>query len=272
MRRIIVLLIVSIQTAYSGFELRSNDARSAALGGAMTGMTENGWSLFVNPAGMGHFDGSEVDFSFSPQLFGIAGLSDIGFAAVSKTAIGSIGIRVQRFGNTLYRELTTTIGYARALDGFGVGIALHRYSVTIERYGSASTLGVDLGIQVRFLHSVRWGISLHNVNAPTIGAAKEKLPQQFQAGVVYLPDQNLRFTFDAQKQTAAEFSLRCGVEYALSVITLRAGFSEEPSEISGGFGIQLSSLQFDYGMTYHSVLGWTHRGSISFRISGGSHE
>ncbi len=272
MCRIVVLLIVSIQTAFSGFELRSNDARSAALGGAMTGMTENGWSLLVNPAGMGYFEGSEVDISFTPQPFGIAGLSDIGFAAISKTAIGSIGIGVQRFGNTLYRELTTSVGYARDLNGFGVGIALHRYSVTIERYGSASTLGIGCGIQVRFLSALRWGISLHNMNAPTIGMAQEKLPQQFQVGVAYLPEVNVRFTFDVHKQTAAEFSLRCGVEYVvLSAIALRAGFSEEPSEISGGFGTQFSSFQFDYGMTYHSVLGWTHRGALSFRI-GGNHE
>lgn len=235
----------------------------------MTGLSDDVWAISHNPAGWTQVTGREFGCSYSPQLFDLSELSDANVVGVLNTTFGTIGISMHRFGYSLYRELTGTLGYARMFDNVSVGIAANIYTVSIERYGSASTLGVDVGLHVRLLDALRWGVVVRNINAPVIGTARAKLPQEYVVGVAFVPNAQTRLTFDVQKETASEPSPRFGFEYwPVEPVAFRAGFSDEPSEVAGGLGIRYSAVQFDYAIVHHQELGWTHVGSVSLRFGG----
>ena len=269
MVRIIFLTLLSFQLSLSGFHRQGFGARSRAMGGASVGLSDDVWSAVLNPAALAQITAGDAGFFYSPQPFGLSELADIGVVAASGTPLGSVGIAVRRFGYSRYHEITGTLGYARVFENAGIGIAANFYSVSIERYGSASTIGFDIGMYVRLLEQFRWGVSVHNINTPSIGAARDKLPQSFLVGIAYLPHIRVRLPFDIQKETSYYPTPRFGFEYwPVDAVAFRAGYCDEQSEISSGLGIRIFSFQFDYAIVHHQELGWTQIGSVLLRFGG----
>jgi hypothetical protein len=74
-----------------------------------------------------------------------------------------------------------------------------------------------------------------------------------------------------EKDIRYNFSLRGGIEYELmKYISLRSGFSNEPSTYSAGIGIHYSMFSLDYAFFTHNDLGITHQAGLI--ISFGSDE
>ncbi|MEK7249604.1 MAG: hypothetical protein AAB209_04195, partial [Bacteroidota bacterium] len=139
--------------------------------------------------------------------------------------------------------------------------------LSIQNYGSASTIGIDVGVLVDISDEVRWGFAAFNLNAPTIGAAKEKLPQVFSTGVTYNPIQEAIIAASIVKDIRYPTELHIGVEYSLmEMIALRAGTTSDPNTLNAGVGIHYSFVQVDYAFSSHSELGMTHQFSLSLKL------
>ena len=187
------------------------------------------------------------------------------FTYVEPTSIGAFALSGSRFGFDLYREVDLQFSYGRDInDLFSVGGSVHYYHLSIERYGSASTLGVDVGMVARFTDQVQWGFTAFNVNGPAIGTARERLPQVFATGLAYLPIPEDMLVADLEKDIRYPVELHAGVQYSLlDLIALRVGTMSEPSVLSAGLGIHYSLIQLDYAFTNHVDLGPTHQVSLS---------
>ena len=152
-------------------------------------------------------------------------------------------------------------------DVFSIGGTVHYYHLSIERYGSAQTFGVDLGLLARLSDQIQWGFAAFNVNAPTIGRAKEELPQVYVTGLAYSPVPAGAITVDIEKDIRFPAELHLGVEYKLlDLVALRAGTTSDPSVLSAGLGIHYSFVQLDYAFTDHAELGATHQVSLSLYL------
>jgi hypothetical protein len=141
--------------------------------------------------------------------------------------------------------------------------------LSIERYGSAHTVAVDVGMLARLTDRVQWGFTAFNVNGPSIGAARERLPQVFVSGIAYLPIPEAMLVADLEKDIRYPVQLHAGVQYSLlDVVALRAGTTTDPSVLSAGIGIHYSMVQLDYAFTNHEDLGPTHQVSLSLSPGG----
>jgi hypothetical protein len=272
MMRYIILLLFSIQSLFAGFEQSGASARAKALAGAYTGISDDAWAIFYNVGGLTQLHNDEVSFFYAPQLFGLSELSTGIGAAAFRTSFGTIGFGVRKYGYDLYREISGTLSYATNVSGISAGVSINYQTVSISRYGSAHTISIDIGTLVPISQHIRWGVSAKNINAATIGGAREKLPQTFAAGVLYSPLTDLFLSVDFNTETGFDPSTRFGFEYnIIDAIALRAGYTEVPSEITGGLGVRYSRFRFDYAVVSHQDLGWTHEVSITIEL-GGSHE
>jgi hypothetical protein len=107
---------------------------------------------------------------------------------------------------------------------------------------------------------------MRNLNAPTIGAARERIPQQFSAGLAYKPIPSMNILADYRKETGFDASPRLGFEYwMIEWVALRCGVSGEPSRSSGGMGFRFSFVRIDYALSHHQDLGWSHQGSLTLQ-------
>jgi hypothetical protein len=256
--------------AFGGFERAEVGARASAFGGAFCGLSDDCWAIFFNVGGLSQVQRREVSFFYSPQPFGLKELSTSAAAAAYSTNFGVIGISARRYGFNLYREFSGSLAYAKTISDVGIGINVNYHSVAIKNYGAAGTIGIDVGILLHIIDKLRWGISVKNINAPTIGTSKEKLPQTFSSGVAYIPLENLHLFFDYQKELRFEASPRFGFEYwIIDAFALRGGVSDQPVQYSGGMGIRYAMFQVDYAFAMHQELGSTHEASFTIRWGGG---
>jgi comEA protein len=254
----------------SVFSQTEQGARPLAMGGAYIALADNVWAAFFNPAGLAQMNWREFSVFYSPQPFGVKELAQGSFAYLEPTNIGAIGLSGRVYGFELYREVGGAISYSNSYNGFVFYGATLRYtSIAIQNYGSTETIGIDVGVLAYLTNYLRWGFAATNVNAPTIGQAKERLPQTYSTGLSYNPAAELVLNFDVFKDVKYPIAIRFGAEYELlDMIALRAGIGNNPSTFSAGVGIRYSLFEFDYALSTHQDLGMTHQLSVAISFGG----
>lgn len=262
----VCFLIIFHEFAMGGFERTQVGAGPAALGNAIIAVEDDGWSLFFNPAGLAGNQSFRISIFAAPSPYGLSELSTTALAVEMPMDIGSFGFGARRYGFDLYREVSGTFCYATVISGVSFGVNCNYHSVSIQNYGSASTVGIDAGIVVHLLQNLTWGLAATNVNAPTIGISREPLPRRFSTGVSYVLANRFTLAFDLLKESGYDVSPRGGCEYRIiDAVALRGGFKNAPSEFSGGIGIRYAALDFDYAYVMNPALGGTQEISISIR-------
>ncbi|MBZ0202892.1 MAG: conjugal transfer protein TraF [Ignavibacteria bacterium] len=267
---IIVLLLVSFRLSFSQFELIDIGAKPISLGGAFTSLANNSNAVYYNPAGISQLPFREVSIFYSPAPFGLKELANGSVNYVEPTKYGAFGLSAKTYGFELYKEITATLTYANNYKSkIFYGANVNYYSLKIQNYGSASTFGIDIGVLAYITDFLRWGFSAYNLNRPSIGTQKDKLPQVYRTGISVQPRNDLNFVLDVEKDTRYTASVKAGVEYTLyNMIDLRAGIGTEPTRFSGGVGIYYSLFEIGYGFYNHQDLGLTHQGTITINFGG----
>jgi len=265
---LMILFLGATQISMGAFERNSHGGRAIGMGGASIAIMDNPWAVFTNPGALGAQQPRTLSLFYSPQPFGLRELAHGSFSYVEPMPFGTLAFSGSRYGFELYREVALTLSYGgRIADLLLYGISVNYLSLSIEKYGSASTVGVDAGILVAVSDEVSWGFVATNLNAAAIGALKEKLPQVFSTGLSYKPIHEATIAADIVKDIRYEAELRLGVEYiVLDLISLRSGTSSDPSAFNAGLGIRYSLLELDYAFSSHPELGMTHQASLSIRL------
>ncbi len=169
-------------------------------------------------------------------------------------------------GSISIAKVSGTLSYATTVAGVSFGVNCSYHSVSIQNYGSASTVGIDAGTVIPLVQNLTWGLAATNVNAPTIGISRDPLPRRFSTGVSYVLANRFTLAFDLLKESGYDVSPRGGCEYRITdAVALRGGFKNAPAEFSGGIGIRYAALDFDYAYVMNPVLGGTQEISISIR-------
>jgi hypothetical protein len=264
-----IFTFVISTSVYGAFEQNEAGARSSALGGAFVGLADNSWAIFYNPAGLARLMHNELSVFYLPQQFGLKELSTTAIAGNINSKIGTVGFGLRSFGFSLYKEITGSLSYANEFGGADLGVSINYYSLTISGYGSDAAVGVDVGILLPLFRNFNFGISAKNLNMPTIGKAKEKLPQIFSTGISYSPVDNFILVTDYRKEISFEGSTRFGVEYKVfDFASLRIGATNGPPSYTAGIGFEYKFIKLDYSFYTHQELGITHTFSITFILGG----
>jgi outer membrane protein W len=141
---------------------------------------------------------------------------------------------------------------------FGLGINYH--TVSIDKYGSDNALYINAGLLIYLSEKLKWGFSANNLNRATWGKEKDQLPIVFQTGFSYDIINDIVLNLAIEKELTYQPSIKAGINYRImEYVSVRTGFSTEPSIYCGGVGIHYSLFQFDYSVINHQELGFTHQ-------------
>lgn len=264
----VISLLFRTTNATAGFEDLIVGARYNSLAGAGVAMANDPEAIYVNPAGLSQLDAFSTTL-FYARPFGLKELSYGSLSAVLPVHSISFGLAVQSFGNNVYKENTFSSGIAYQLTRHLMIGATIRYAyLAIHKYGSTGTVALDIGLLLNLSPKWKWGFSSRNLNRTKIGQNPESLPQIFQTGLSVKLVDRLRLNCDLYKDVRFPLDLRCGVEARLlQKLMLRIGFGSEPSRISGGIGLLLGKIRWDYAFYTHTDLGLTHQMSISLGLN-----
>ncbi len=204
------------------------------------------------------------------RKFEIKDLDEILISGAYRKGNISFSIGLSQLGYPeLYSEKTIKVGSAYYLNDFGLGM-------------SFSGLFLDFGGGYEGLNAFTFGLSANynknnyyasfmadNLTSPKLEVNSPEFEPKFNLYFEY----NTRKSFSVTARTT--FETRQKPQFAIGqVIDISAdasilwGLSSEPIIYGGGLEYDFNSMLFDYTVSYHPVLGFTHGISISYGSKG----
>ncbi len=262
----LILFFVLITAVNYSFSQNNPGAKQIAMSNSDVALSNDVFSIFNNPAGLAQMNWREIGVYYSPAPFGFTELAN-GFVAYNEPfSFGNLTIGGMNYGFDLYKENKIVIGYSyNYLNTIFAGVAFNYHTVSIQRYGNDASFYLDVGALVYLNNNLRWGFSWHNINRATFGTEKDQIPTIFNSGFSYDLLSNFSINLAVEKELKYNASFRFGIEYdIIKYLTIRTGFSNEPSRYSTGIGINYSNFSLDYAMFTNQDLGLTHQAGIVF--------
>jgi hypothetical protein len=206
----------------------------------------------------------EVGVYYSTAPFGLIELAN-GFVAYHEpTSIGSFAVGGMSYGFDLYRESKFSLAYSyNYLNKFFSGITINYQTVSIQNYGNDGELFFNIGGLAYVSDIFRLGFSIQNINRASFGEEDDQIPMVISTGLSYDVVDELTINFAVEKDIKYKATFQFGINYdIIEYLSLRTGFSNEPSKYSAGIGINYSMFSLDYAMYTHNDLGLTHQAGI----------
>ncbi len=257
---IIIICILTI-SAYSQY---NPGAKQISLSNSDVALSNDVFSLFNNPAGLSQMNWREVGVYYSPAPFGLSELANGYVAYHEPTSIGSFAIGGMSYGFDLYHEAKFALGYSYNYQNkFFAGVAVNYQTVSIKNYGNDGAFFFNIGGLVYINNNFRLGFAFQNINRATFGKDDDQIPVVINTGLSYDIDNDLTLNFAVEKDIKYKASLQFGINYdIIEHLSLRTGFSNEPSKYSAGIGINYSIFSLDYAVFTHNDLGLTHQAGV----------
>lgn len=251
-------------------------AKQISLANSDAALSNDVFSLFNNPAGLSQLNWREIGIYYSPAPFGLTELAN-GYVAFNEPfSFGSVSLGGMTYGYEVYRESKVLLAFSYNYQNkFFAGAAVNYHNVSIQNYGNDNAFYFNLGGLAYLTNDFRFGFSFQNINRASFGNDDGQIPVILNTGVSYDLTNTLTLNAAIEKDIKQKASFMFGADYDLiEYLSLRTGFSNEPSRFSAGIGINYSLLSLDYAMFTHSDLGLTHQVGliISFEKNGSRRE
>lgn len=292
----------SIGTSGSEFLLFDTNARGAAMGGAMTAVTNDAASLYWNPAGLSQVARMSATFMHARHVADISYSAGAVARRVSDAAVVGAGVRYLDAGSIVRTDLDGRSGGSfnprSYIAELGWGQAIYDLSdsemdvtmgVTAKAIrtdlgaGIANGYGGDIGVQSRFYTSARSydaALTLQNLGiGQKFNLIRDNMPARARFGGAVRPLRPLTLSIEVIAPINDAPHGAAGAEYATEMdrtikAAARLGFNSLTYEslgvascVSFGLGLSVSDLSFDYTFVPMGVLGsQTHRVSLSYNL------
>lgn len=263
MKQSITIIIIYLLT-FSAYSQYNPGAKQISLSNSDVALSNDVFSIFNNPAGLSQMNWREVGIYYSPAPFGLTELSNGFIAYHEPTDIGSFSLGGMTYGFDLFRETRIALGYSYNYNNkFFFGTTINYQTVSIKNYGNNGVLYLNLGGLAYIANDLRLGFYLHNINRASYSNTENQIPVVINAGISYDVIDELSLNFAVDKDIKYKASFQFGINYDIvEYISLRTGFSNEPSRFSAGIGINYLNYSFDYAIFNHNDLGFTHQAGI----------
>ncbi|MBS4035531.1 MAG: hypothetical protein KGZ85_13755 [Ignavibacterium sp.] len=264
MKILLLIAIISIQFFYPVHAQHNPGARQIAMSNSDVALSNDVFAVFNNPSGLAQMNWRELGVYYSPAPFGISEMANGYIAYHEPTGFGSLAIGGMTYGFELFRESKIILSYAyNYLDKFFGGVSINYHSFSIQNYGSQGAFYLDIGGLTYLTNEFKLGFMIHNLNRASIANVDNQIPTVVNLGVSYVLMDILSVNMALEKDISFKPSIQFGIDYELiEYLSLRTGFSNQPSRYSAGLGINYSIFSLDYAFFTHHDLGLTHQAGV----------
>jgi len=183
--------------------------------------------------------------------FGLRELETV--SGVGSLRFGRVGVGVSYQGSQVAESESAVTAGIRVKE-VGVGVRVRQVQYADRRWPV-----FDLGLLI----VGRNGIPVGLVGRNTGGSQTGILGHGGMVGMSVTRDR-MTFAIDVQKEAGTPTGGAVGLEIRVSAIAaIRAGVGGYPERLTLGLGVRCGLAEIDYGILYHTVLGFSHRVAIS---------
>jgi hypothetical protein len=257
-------IIVSLFFICNCFAQQNPGAKQISMSNSDIALSNDVFALFNNSAGLAQMNWREIGIYYSPAPFGFTELANGYIAYNEPLSFGSVSAGVMTYGFDLYRETKFLAGFSyNYLNKFFAGAALNVHHLSILNYGSDVAYYFNAGGLIYLTEDLRAGFHFSNINRATFGNEDDQIPMILAAGFSYDVLANLSLNTALDKDIRYPVSFLFGIDYnVIEYLSIRSGFSTEPSRYSVGIGINYAMFSLDYALFNHNDLGLTHQAGI----------
>lgn len=262
--KIILFIAIFVSFRLNIYSQVNAGAKQISISNSGAALSNDVFALFNNPAGLAQLSWREIGVFYSPSPFGLKELAN-GFISYNEPfSFGSLSLGGMTYGFDLYKESKILLGFSHNFSNiFFAGIVINYHSVSIANYGNDSKFYLNAGGLAYLTDNLRWGFYINNINRATFGNEDNQIPIIFNTGFSFNVIDNMSFNAGLEKDINYNASLKFGIDYyILDNLSIRSGFSNEPSEYSAGIGINFSYFSLNYAVFTHPDLGLTHQAGI----------
>jgi hypothetical protein len=274
MKRISALIIITIVTAVSSFAAFEDwqvGTRANGMAGAYTAVCYDLDAVRWNPAGLRGLESWQASV-YAKRLWGIAGLMNETFTiGTSLGKWGGVALSAQQVGCDLETDQAFTFSHGLQLtEQLSFGYNINAYRLWQNRFGSAMTAGVDVGLLAVIYRKWRVGCFGHNLNHPTLGTETEyDLPSGLAVGLAYQPLPGLMASAEAAKDPGYVTRYKFGAEFEVkpNLLNIRGGVFNEGRLTMYSAGMDVSVRGFMVGYAYeggHEALAGNHQIGLGY--------
>jgi len=293
---VLSLIAALAGSAQAAFQLRQTSARAAGMGNAFLASSGEPAAVFNNPAGIASLRTSELSFLYHKPF---AGLPEVDLAAGHAAFAlpirgGNLALGYALFqGDSLVSEQTLALSYAFKVQAVQLGLGAKRLSHSYNVHNdplahddpvfangtSKSAVAFDAGAIVPLGKMLKLGLAVRNINQPNVGlASKDVVPREIQTGLMLnMAGLGLKATGDIFVRSAVSGEAKqapvpfLGLEKSFkNALALRLGANTE--EFTGGFGVKVRNIGFDYALVINKNLmddnAGSHKLGMTYKFSG----
>lgn len=261
--------------------------RALAMGCANIALTDDGTTVYWNPAGLGKMSDYYLALSHSSLFSDIndecihsvlpfkPGAFGLGIIYSATTGIESYDEENKFLDTFATNDGVFTLGYGIPLvSNYYIGAAIKACYENLylkDGYGGA----LDLGFLARPLPFLGFGVVLRNLGRMYYSASAENMPAEIGLGLSYT-NNNFKAALDGVLPFDSRFNLRLGVEYLpVKEVALRCGYRSGPGDltelgivsgISVGAGMNLGTFALDYSFSPYGKLGFAHHIGLQVKL------
>ncbi len=219
---LLALLAFAATASFAAFDDLGAGARDPGMGNAVTGLADDSWAMFYNPAGLAQLERPQLSLSYTQLYTGLSDGSDLGLSQfayaqpIQNGDKGTVAVAFQRFAlSSLYAEQSVYLSYAHQAHAWDSGSKLywganlkylnHSFDPGSEASSaclngqcglgtdpvlsgtrSKSVPDADLGLMYRFPRRWQAGLFVEHLMQPNVGfAGSDQLPFNIHGGVSY---------------------------------------------------------------------------------------
>jgi len=260
-------LLVLAGQSIAAFEELEIGVTSQAMGG--TGVVLYGADMVLfNPASVAGITYGTVTVSgrlpFTNMNFGTYGID----GAFHLSGKWNTAVSLRYFGGDLYNEQMAAVTLAGMLTddmSFGLQPVICRASIAdgVSEYGSASTVAVNMGFQVRMYSRWLLAASVRNPFQARLGESGEYLRRRIDAGLRYEPARGMISALTFSRDFNG-MRIHVGQSLPLGPVSIMAGVQSNPVSISGGLDTYIEGINIKYAVITHSQLDLTHQFGVTY--------
>ncbi|ADR21160.1 hypothetical protein MATR_12110 [Marivirga tractuosa] len=241
-------------------------SRVIGLGDAAVTM-DGYWASFQNTAGITNTESFEVGATYENR-FGMLGMDLMAAGLTAKLPFGYASLSVFRFGDEIYNEHKIALGYATKLGIIKLGGRLNYLQYQVQDFGTQETLSIDFGGIASITPQLLVGAQALNITQSSLNVeAEHGVPTLLKLGVSYRPRNYFMLNAEIEKDIVRPALLKLGAEYNfLEKFYLRTGVNSGSFQSFYGLGFKCLSIQWDYALSNHAEMGFSHSISMQYRI------
>lgn len=243
---------------------------SQVIGMGDASVTMDGyWASFQNTAGISTTETLELGATYENK-FGMSGMDFMAAGITSKLPFGNASLNIFRFGDDIYNEHRISLGYAAELGIIKIGARVNYLQYQVKDFGTNSTYSFDFGGIATITPQLVVGAQALNITQANINNEEEqRVPTLLKLGVSYRPRNYFMLNAEIEKDIIKPAMLKLGAEYNfLYKFFLRTGVNSGSYQSFYGLGFRYSSFQWDYALSNHAEMGFSHSLSMHYKLRG----